>query len=94
MERGTADRRPCHTLCSNFLFLESEGWKEEGGWWKDEKSRREALDILIPNFPGHEGGSGRVERTGSVHKRCFQSQNGSVKVRTTITVVCNPDDEG
>ena len=65
------DRGPCHTLCSDFLFLESEGWKEEGRGRRDDKSHREALDILIPDFPGHEGGSGRVERTGSVHKRCF-----------------------
>ena len=88
------DRGPCHTLCSDFLFLESKGWKEEGGGWKDDKSCRKALEILILDFPGHEGGSERVERTGSVHKRCFQSQNGSVKVRTTVIVVCKPEDEG
>ena len=43
-----------------------------------------------------ERGCGRwkEERTGSVQKRFFWSQNGSIKGGTTITVVSNPDNEG
>ena len=71
MEGKTMDRGPCHTLSSDFLFLESEGWKEEGRGRRDDKSHREALEILIPDFPGHEGRSGRVEWICQGQNDCY-----------------------
>ena len=41
-----------------------------------------------------EGGSRSAERTGSVQKRCFQLQKGSVKCEMTLTIVPNPENEG
>ena len=71
MEGGTVHRGPCRTLCYDFLFLELEGWKEEGRGRRDDKSHRESLKILIPNFPGHEGGSERVELICQRQNDCY-----------------------